>query len=59
MSLEHKRVKLELLRVQAGKADMEVKIEEQYENIKRLEDNLKIQSAKEDELITKLANTPE
>jgi hypothetical protein len=54
MSVEQKKIKLELLRVQAARVEMELRVEEHYENIRRLEDNLKIQVAKEEELINKL-----
>ena len=60
-SLELKRMKVELLRVSAAKAQLELQIEEchdnisrVHENIKRLEDNILIQSAKEEELQAKI-----
>ena len=53
-SVELKRIKVELLRVSAAKAEMELRIEEAQENIKRLEDNIAIQKAKEDELQAKI-----
>lgn len=55
-SLELKRVKAELLRVQAGKADMEVRIEDHMENIARLNAQIVLSQAKEDELIKTLAD---
>ena len=54
-SVELKRIKVELLRVSAAKAEMELRIEEQMENVKRLEDNIAISTAKEEELKAKIA----
>ena len=54
-SLELKKVKAELLRVQAAKADMEVRVEDHMENIGRLQAQMEISQAKEDELIKTLA----
>jgi septal ring factor EnvC (AmiA/AmiB activator) len=54
--LELKKVKAELLRVQAAKADMEVRIEDHMENIGRLNANIVISQAKEDELTKQLAD---
>lgn len=53
-SLELKRIKVELLRVSSAKADLELRIEEYQENINRLQDNIAIQKAKEDELQAKI-----
>lgn len=53
-NLELKRLKMELLKVQAAKAEMEFRIEERQEDIKRLQDNIKIQENKELELIQKI-----
>ena len=55
-SLEIKRIKVELLRVASARAELELRIEEMQDNIKRLEDNISIQKAKEDELQAKLAD---
>jgi hypothetical protein len=54
-SLELKRIKVELLRVAAARAELELRIEESQENIKRLEDSIAIQKAKENELSAKIA----
>ena len=54
--LELKKIKAELLRVQAAKADMEVRIEDHMENIARLNANMAISQAKEDELTKTLAD---
>jgi hypothetical protein len=48
--LETKRIKAELLRVQAAKADMDVRIEDHLENIKRLQESIEISTQKEEEL---------
>ena len=53
--LELKKVKAELLRVQAAKADMEVRVEDHMENISRLNANIEISQVKEDELLKQLA----
>ena len=54
--LEIKKIKAELLRVQAAKADMEVRIEDHMENIGRLNAQMSISQAKEDELTKSLAD---
>ena len=54
--LELKKAKAELLRVQAAKADMEVRIEDHMENIARLQANIAISQAKEEELTKTLAD---
>lgn len=54
--LELKKAKAELLRVQAAKADMEVRIEDHMENIARLNANILISQAKEEELTKILAD---
>ena len=54
-NLELKRMKVELLRVGAAKAEMELRIDEQMENVKRLQDNIAISTAKEEELKQKIA----
>ncbi len=56
MSLEQKRKKLELMRVQSAKMELEFKIEERLEEIERLKENIKIQKQKEEELIKELSN---
>lgn len=50
MSLEKKKKVVELHRVQGARMDMELKIEERQEEIKRLQDNIKIQIQREKEL---------
>jgi hypothetical protein len=54
-SLDLKRMKVELLRVSAAKAELELRIDEQMDNVKRLQDNIAISTAKEEELRTKIA----
>lgn len=54
-SLEEKKVKAELFRVQAAKAEMEYIVAQRLEEIERLEMNIKLQEEKEAELKAKLA----
>ncbi len=54
MNLEQKKLKAELLRVQAAKAEMEYIIEQRMEEIKRLEDNIKKQEDAEKSLIERM-----
>lgn len=53
-NLELKRIRVELLKVGAARAELEMRIEEYMENVKRLEDSIAIQKAKEDELQAKI-----
>lgn len=53
-SLELKKIKVELLNVAAARATLELRIEEYHDNIRRLEDNIVIQQAKEQELQAKI-----
>jgi len=55
-SLELKKLKVELLNVSAAKAGLELRIEESMENIKRLQENIVISTAREDELTAKIAD---
>lgn len=52
--LENKRIKSELLRVQAAKAEMEYKVAERLDEVKRLEDNIKKQEKAELSLLERL-----
>lgn len=52
--LELKRMKLELVKVAAARAEMEFRIEERLEDINRLKDNIRIQLEKEAELRAKI-----
>lgn len=52
--LEIKKLKVELLRVAAARAELELRIDEHKENIERLEANIQIQLTKEGELDAKI-----
>lgn len=52
--LELKKIKVELMRVQAAKGDLEIKVEERLEEIKRIQDSIKAQEIREAELIEKI-----
>lgn len=52
--LERKKIEVELLRVNASKEELALKILECQEQIKRIEDHIKIQEQKEIELKKKL-----
>lgn len=54
MSLEKKRRELDLKRVQVAKEELLFKIEEKKEDISRLEEHVKIQEAKEKELVEEI-----
>lgn len=54
MSLDKKKKELELERVRLSRKELEFKIEERLEEIKRLEDHIKIQITKENELIKEI-----
>lgn len=53
-SIEKKKIHVELLRVQAGKADLELRIEERLEEIERIKASIRVSEEKEQELIEKL-----
>ncbi len=53
--LDLKRKEVELLRVSAAKADIELRIQERMEEIERLQENIKISEAKEIELAALIA----
>lgn len=52
--LEIKKIRVEYKKVNAAREDLELRILEAQDNIKRLEDHVKIQMAKEDELSEKI-----
>lgn len=52
--LEIKRKKLELARVQISKQELEFKIEERLDEIKRIKEHIEIQIKREKELIEEL-----
>lgn len=54
--LEKKKLKAELLRVQAAKAEMEYIVEQKMEEIKRLEEAMNKQNLAELVLIEKISN---
>lgn len=54
MSLEYKKLKMELARVQAARLEMEFLIAQRMEEVERLNENIKIQITKEQELTIKL-----
>lgn len=54
--LELKRMKLEFVKVQAARADLEFRVEERLDEIARIKDNIKIQLDKEAELSAKIAD---
>ena len=54
MSLELKKIQVEYMRVQTARMELEYKIEERLEDIKRMEEHIKIQEIKEAELNAKI-----
>jgi hypothetical protein len=54
MSLELKKVKVELIRVSAAKAELELRIEERLDEIEKIKKHVQIQLDKEMELIQKI-----
>ena len=54
MKIEQKKLKAELLRVQASKAEMEYIIEQKMEEITRLQENIKKQEETETVLLEKM-----
>lgn len=55
-SLEKKRIMTELLQVQAGRAGLELRIEEMMEEMERLRAHIAVSENKERELAEKLSN---
>jgi hypothetical protein len=55
MSLELKRKKLELSRVELARQEQELKIEERMDEVRRLESMIEIQVAKETDLKAEIA----
>jgi len=53
--LELKKLQVELLRVSASKGEMELRIAERLDEVARLEEHVKVQVAKEEELKAKIA----
>lgn len=54
MSIEVKKLKVELLNVQAAKASLELRIEERLEEIARIKEHIDISEKKEVELQDKI-----
>lgn len=54
MALELKKIKVELLRVSAAKAELELRVEERLDEIERIKEHIKIQENKEQELQDKI-----
>lgn len=54
MSLEKKKMQVELMRVQTARMELEYKIEERKDEIKRMMEHVRIQEEKEQELISKI-----
>ena len=48
--IEKKKLQVEMMKVQAAKADMEYKILERMEDIERIKENIKVQENREQEL---------
>lgn len=54
-AIELKKVRVELIRVQAAKMELELRVDERMEEISRLKENIDIQTKKEEELSAKIA----
>lgn len=54
--LELKRMKLELIKVEAARHELEFRIEEKMEEIERLKQHIEVQKSKEEELKEKIKN---
>lgn len=50
MSLDKKKKKVELMRVETARHELELKIEERLEEIERLKEHVSVQIKKEEEL---------
>ena len=56
MSLEVSRKKLELGRVRLAKQELEFKLEQNMEEINRLQEHIKVQESKEKDLLEEINN---
>lgn len=56
MSLEKMKLEVELMRVKASKAEMELKIAERMEEINRVKEHIKVQEDKIQDLELKIKN---
>jgi len=54
-NLELKRMKLELTKVAAARAELEFRVDERLDEINRIKDHIKVQLGKEAELQAKIA----
>jgi hypothetical protein len=52
--IELKKLKVELMRVQAARAELELRIDERMEEIQRVKENIEIQLKKEAELESRI-----
>jgi hypothetical protein len=57
VNLDKKKKIVELHRVQGARMEMELKIDERKEEIRRLEENIKIQTSREKELEEEIERT--
>lgn len=55
MNLERKKMEVELMKVSAARADLELRILERQEEIDRIKQSIEIQIKKEEELTLKLS----
>lgn len=53
--LDLKRIKLEMIKVAAARAELEFRVEERLDEVARIKEHIKVQLDKEAELQTKLA----
>lgn len=54
MTLEDKRMRLELVKVRAARAELEFKIEEKLDEIERIKQHIQAQVAREADLVAKI-----
>lgn len=54
-TLEIKKLKAELARVVSAKLDLDLRMEERLDEIRRIKEHIAVQEAKEQELLAKLA----
>ena len=52
--LEHKRLKMELLKASAAKAELEYKVEERRRDIARIEDHIRLQEEREKQILAEI-----
>lgn len=54
-SLDIKRMKLELIKVAAARAELEFRVDERMDEINRIKDHIQVQLDKEADLLVKIA----